>query len=213
MSNPVDVERRNLMMTCIGFILFYFGEGQIIESGKALSLPIGIKLNNTDVLFTAAWIALFYFLWRYWLLGQKKLREFCTYGPLRFITEKQRDAVLSYVLKNKTYEDHPAEEAKWFISMINRNIKSSNPLDWVVEIEKRTEIGGGAYRVVQDTTQGIQLKWYELFRTKFRVIVKYSFTYEKFSDLILPYVMALAAIVCGLLRYVYPPEIASALPV
>ncbi len=61
----IDPERRNLMVTSLGFIIFYLGEGKM-ESDK-LTLPlVNIEFKNTVFLASMAWIMLFWFVFRYW---------------------------------------------------------------------------------------------------------------------------------------------------
>jgi len=61
-----DPERRNLMITSLGFILFFWGGGEL--KGDSLKLPMfNIEFFRPEIIAFFAWLALLWFLYRYWL--------------------------------------------------------------------------------------------------------------------------------------------------
>jgi len=61
-----DPERRNLMITSLGFILFFLAGGKLNED--SLKLPmLNIEFCRPEVIAVFTWIALFWFVYRYWL--------------------------------------------------------------------------------------------------------------------------------------------------
>lgn len=67
-------ERRNLMVTSLGFIIFFLGGGAL--NGEEIRLQIvNITLNKPCVLAWLAWIMLFWFAWRYWLVFRDSYKQ------------------------------------------------------------------------------------------------------------------------------------------
>jgi hypothetical protein len=61
-SNP---ERRNLLVTSLGFVAYYYGHGAFVDKELQLEL-INIHFHKTGFLAALAWTMLFWFLFRYW---------------------------------------------------------------------------------------------------------------------------------------------------
>ncbi|MEJ1385794.1 MAG: hypothetical protein RPV21_15705 [Candidatus Sedimenticola sp. (ex Thyasira tokunagai)] len=60
-----DAERRNLVMTSLGFIIYFVADGHIINDELKIQL-LNIGFNNSHILGVAAWVMLFWFAMRYW---------------------------------------------------------------------------------------------------------------------------------------------------
>jgi len=60
-----DPERRNLVVLSIGFILFKLGRGKIDGTHLKLAM-VNIEFSKPEIIITAAWLMLFWFLLRYW---------------------------------------------------------------------------------------------------------------------------------------------------
>jgi len=61
-----DPERRNLMISSLGFILFFWGGGCLKDD--SLKLPmLNIEFSRPGTIALFAWVALIWFLYRYWL--------------------------------------------------------------------------------------------------------------------------------------------------
>jgi len=58
-------ERRNLIMASLGFILYFLGDGYIID-GKFKIQLLSISFNKPEVIGIFAWLMLFWFAIRYW---------------------------------------------------------------------------------------------------------------------------------------------------
>ena len=63
-------QRRNLNATSITLLVYVLGGG-VIESGKPINMPLdfAIKFETPEIIILFAWLALFYFMWRYWLIS------------------------------------------------------------------------------------------------------------------------------------------------
>lgn len=70
-SNP---ERRNLLVTSLGFIAYYYGGGNFASNDLELEL-IHIHFNKSRFLAELAWTMLFWFLFRYWQTTRGKFTQ------------------------------------------------------------------------------------------------------------------------------------------
>lgn len=62
-------ERKNLIICSLGFILFFYGDAEIID--QTIKLPIlNVEFNNMGFLCFFVWGALFWFLYRYTLTNK-----------------------------------------------------------------------------------------------------------------------------------------------
>lgn len=86
-------ERRNLMVTSLGFIAYYFGGGTVTDS--QLKLPVvNVAFANTTILAGLAWISIFWFLLRYWQTTKGKIEK---EGLPELATYKNRKYLISNV--------------------------------------------------------------------------------------------------------------------
>jgi len=92
-----SAERKNLMMTSIAFIVYYYGKAEM--DGNQLNLPfINVNFHNPDLLGCMAWFALLWFFYRFTLShGRDFLNEF----PAEFLRYRN-DPKLNQYMKNKT---------------------------------------------------------------------------------------------------------------
>lgn len=60
-----DPERRNLMVTSIAFIAFYYGGGSFPDSTVRLQV-INAHFSKPAVLCVIAWLSFLWFIYRYW---------------------------------------------------------------------------------------------------------------------------------------------------
>ncbi|MEW8253854.1 MAG: hypothetical protein AB2747_05850 [Candidatus Thiodiazotropha taylori] len=97
-SNP---ERRNLMLSSIAFLVFFWGGGEF-EKNEIRIQTVNITFNNETVLAVFAWIMLFWFGLRYWQLNQGRLNL-----TLREeVKTEQNNTLLIWYLRAKTGKPH-----------------------------------------------------------------------------------------------------------
>jgi hypothetical protein len=60
-----DPERRNLLVTSLAFIVFFYAGGSFPENEVRLQV-INASFSDPKVLCVIAWVLLFWFLYRYW---------------------------------------------------------------------------------------------------------------------------------------------------
>ena len=93
-NNP---ERRNLVVTSIGFIAYYLGDGRI--DNEILKIQaISITFENTAVLAAMAWIMLFWFFIRYKQIHGGMLQQ----AILNEAVQEKRNSILIKYLQQKT---------------------------------------------------------------------------------------------------------------
>jgi len=88
-----DPERRNLMVTSIAFIAFYFAGGSFPEKSVRLQV-INAEFTRPSVLCLIAWIAFFWFIYRYW---QTHNGNFTTSSKNEFFKWNGRTFIRKYI--------------------------------------------------------------------------------------------------------------------
>lgn len=63
-----NAERRNLVVTAIAFIAYFYGDGNFANHAVTLQV-VSINFSNTKFLAGMAWAAFIWFIYRYWLLN------------------------------------------------------------------------------------------------------------------------------------------------
>lgn len=86
-----DPERRNLIVTSLAFIAYYYAGGAFVDSNVRLQM-VNVTFEKPEVLAGIAWMLLFWFFYRYWLTHKKSF----TSG---FADEKYGYYKLPYVIK------------------------------------------------------------------------------------------------------------------
>jgi hypothetical protein len=64
-SNP---ERRNLVVTALAFIAYFYGGGTFVNHSVTLQV-VSVNFTNTRFLAALAWTSFVWFIYRYWLLN------------------------------------------------------------------------------------------------------------------------------------------------
>lgn len=60
-----DPERRNLMLTSLAFIAYFFAGGEFKETTVRLQV-VNVNFTRPEILALISWMTLFWFLYRYW---------------------------------------------------------------------------------------------------------------------------------------------------
>lgn len=86
-----DPERRNLIVTSLAFIAYYYAGGAFVDSNVRLQM-VNVTFEKPEVLAGIAWMLLFWFFYRYWLTHKKSFRN-------GFSDEKYDYYKLPYVIR------------------------------------------------------------------------------------------------------------------
>lgn len=100
-----DPERRNLLVTSLVFIAYYYAEGSVSNGELKLQI-IDIVFSNPEALAMIAWAILFWFCYRYWVTHKKKFKE----GFEGEISTYSRHPILCYYAfkeSGKTFVGYP----------------------------------------------------------------------------------------------------------
>lgn len=86
-----DPERRNFLVASILFIIYFYGGGKVV--GDQVKLPlVNLEFENMVFLAVFAWVALFWFAYRYQITHAKSfrsafMRELHDFTSVKFIIE------------------------------------------------------------------------------------------------------------------------------
>lgn len=191
MDTTLSAQRRNLMLTSIGFVVYTLGDGNIKDE---LSLPIGIELSNPEVLVLAAWLCLFWFYWRYWVYVDAYAQNEVISKYHKYIKQYYSQELNAQAAKKAPVNDN-VQIQMW---QLDKSNFGGGLWSWAYTIVGVDERG----RAIREEFKGVQEKWYEGFGLKLRSYLSFSFQLTHFGDLIVPHLMFLAALFSGALCYV-----------
>lgn len=177
-SDP-NASRRNLTITSMAFIIFYWGEGTII--GETIKLPlINVALDNPSFLTGLAWFMISWFAFRYWQTNHTEAIDYFK-GDLNvgFSSLNNKSALR---LVNRL-----APEPALRISRLK--IEKDN---WIIEYQCEAPNGRGSTHIV---SRPLTLKKGEGVLLKFRAYINaMKGSRDAFSARIAPYILFIVAI-------------------
>lgn len=195
-----DPERRNLSVASIAFILFYFGGGELADN--LVKLPIvNIRFTNTHFLAVAAWVALFWFLYRYWQKHRGKLRyEFSA----RYRSYYEKDYFRKYAEKKsgESFAKFGDTEGLRITGMINRDgalklrYQRYTDIQWDKNSRKLESATG------ESKSTEIPVNGWMGFAVRFRALIECAYEEPPFSNYGVPYILFGFALVGALLSRV-----------
>lgn len=176
-------ERKNLMVTSIAFLIYYYGKAEL--DGNQISLPImNIKLYNPAFLGYVAWFALLWFSYRFILSHGK---DFYKQFPIEFRKYKNDPRLNQYMKSKANYHashivDFKCTEIKW------------KPINICTLSEFRIRGNGGQVlrgeRMLFDDFKGTVIG--------LRLTIKCFMQNPSFSQSLSPYLLAILAITAPL---------------
>ena len=184
-NNP---ERRNLVITSLGFILYYLGGGEVVDGVLSIQ-AVNLKFHNSFVLAITPWVMLLWFLWRYWQDHRGRAfdqfrKDAYSYVPHEFLTE--------YI--SLTTGLKPGE--KDFYINPSFNLRKN---EWGVTFKRihktiYKEDGITPNTFEQGKTEFIPFKGSKCFWYKFKLYTKAFFEKPGFTSLLSPYLFFFTAI-------------------
>lgn len=207
-----DAERRNLVVTSIAFIAYYLGEGQIEQ--EVLKLPlINIHFYNIQALVAMLWVALLWFLFRYWLTHKRKFKntldsELSPLGKLNVI-RKYFEARTKITLSN-TYTVSTGKELDYHIDKICYRIPEGiysimYSANATIRKPKLARTTSKEYNIMfeclltgDSVHQGfVNLSGVRGNFTLFLCVLKCCVSQPSFSSYVVPYLLCITAIALG----------------
>ncbi|WP_448249874.1 hypothetical protein [Thalassotalea agariperforans] len=187
-----EPERRNLMITSIAFITYFYGEGTFISNEIRLQV-INVSFQNPKFLTLMAWIAIFWFLYRYW---QKYNGKFTTEFLSEFISRQGKTYVKNY-LKYKTKEpifDDFSDEGNQINSLEFKRRKVLINYDFASNAEKDKETGKNIRWTTAQSPKQLNITGIYGSFIIIRIILSCVVRSPSFSNYIIPYILFILAI-------------------
>ena len=181
-----NAERRNLIMTSMGFIVYVLGDAQLLNQQLQMGI-VNLKFENMKFIIIIMWLIFFWFLWRYWLKTKKNHSEF-----------RRSMSDHSIMMVDKTYfskrvkkvlgNDFGRIQGFYFNHSVNLSKIILQPLE---QTERK-------YFLSKKISLEIPLtKNLDVFFIYLRRL-EYGLRKDEFGDVFIPYVLAAIAIFCGL---------------
>ena len=196
-SNP---ERRNLVVTSVAFIAYYYGGGEL--ANNSISLPVvSIRFANTGFIAAMAWAALFWFLYRYWLLHSG---EFVKNFASEVYSYHDKPYIERYAAKRtgRRYagDKDDSEEGVRLRSLVWGGGCLRAPYSYITNIRRNKNTG--AVESYTSATQG-EIRFTDLHGWLIALVVTASCFFRKpsFSNYLMPYLVFVVAVFGLIYRY------------
>ncbi len=186
------------MVSSCAFIIFCFGGGEFLDSSVQLSV-INAKFSNTGFLIAAAWIVLFWCMYRYWLefagIFRKSIyTEMCKVTPgrmFRWYIEKRIGTPLAKdkQMGMRIVELRKNQDGRWCAIVKQTSGKGNDKIT-----------GEITYRYEETTAQEIKLRTPWRKTLMFTIWIRACYQYPSFSTYAVPPILWITAVYGGLSR-------------
>ncbi len=203
MDDP-DPHKRNLVVTSLAFIIFYFADGQVTDTVQ-LSI-VSVTFGNPAALAIAAWVLLFWFALRYWQAQELSWRREFRKELIRVNTGKS----LRRFAEAYTGLQHYVLDGITGMSLSRREL--GYVLSYKKITEARTDESGKITGVIALSDHSVEITG--LYGTYWLLIfcIRTAWYGTVFTSLVFPYLAFVAAVVCGLLVVFAEPAAATSAP-
>lgn len=202
-NNP---ERRNLMVASLAFIVYFFAGGSLADNVVRIQI-VNIKFSHPDLLTVFAWLMLFWFAYRYWLVHSGNFRSDLGAELQRCSTRKFAREYIEKITGELAPED---PEEGWHIQTLN--------------LSGYTIVANLFYatNVTRDEKDGITRSWSDSGSTKNKVPQQVKLTgftgritsmrlfaecfafQPSFSSYVVPYILFVVAVIAGIRQAISP---------
>lgn len=194
-------ERRNLLVTSLAFIAYFYGGG-VFKDGDVKLQVINVHFEKTSILAAIAWLLLFWFFYRFY---QKYSGSFVR-GIKDEIYRSSDRLFLSKYVSRHLNEPIPTDKDKGY--RVEGFDQESNRLSlkytYCTEIQrgKDREISGWVNR--DDSKNGtVELRGMSGFVAKVRLLLLCVYRYPSFADFAVPYLLFTIALLGPAYAYVF----------
>jgi hypothetical protein len=189
-----DPERRNLVVTSLGFIIFYWGEGSLVSDELRLQL-VNIKFENTSFLAVFAWVMLFWFAWRYWLTHQGDAKKEFTNELFHLVDQE----FLNKYVAHKTGLVYQGNGGFGAVKRIPLEPDKYPPRLKYMELKKTEQGDDGVERNVSNDRQlNIPFAGMSLLKIDFKFSILAAIRKPGFTSYYVPYLLFYAAVLIGM---------------
>ncbi|WP_309046012.1 hypothetical protein [Marinobacter sediminicola] len=193
-SNP---ERRNLSITSLAFIVYFFAGGRFEESKVTLNV-INANFERPFILAAIAWLALFWFIYRYWLVHSG---DFSSNFTREFSAWSNKPCFRKFAERKMGKEFPIDKEEGYHIANVNWK-KGRVVLGWVYasNITRDEQQKIVSYSQSRDSENGdLCITGFRGWLIAIRETAKCCLINRSFSEYLVPYLLAALAIIGGIL--------------
>jgi len=199
-----DPERRNLMVTSIAFIAYFYAGGSFPESNVRLQV-INAEFSQPEILALIAWSTFCWFIYRYWVTHRG---NFIASFSNEFTEIREKLYIINFLNKelkqtlhiNEPNNEYYASNLRWVggsvVATCNYASITRNPEGKIVS----SSSGGGIHNRAPKYIKFKGIKgWFLVFRATLSCIIKQP----SFSNYVVPYFLSFLAILGAALRYIF----------
>jgi hypothetical protein len=187
-----NAERRNLMVTSIGFIAYFYAGGSFPNSSVRLQV-INADFSRPEVLSVMAWTAFIWFLYRYWVTHSG---DFTKHFRGELYDLRIKSYIKSYALKRLDRDlvigqkdGHIVSQFAWGGGCLKIG------LTYITNVV-RDENGDATNWTIDADTKEVSIKMSDLngWALALKINLECMLKYPSFSNYMVPYILALVAI-------------------
>lgn len=188
-------QRRDLYATSLGLILFHLAGARLRDDAVLTTVPV--HLTKPSVLYWAVWAALFYFLFRYWMVAPPAIARFKDEWRIQTLASKKyRQLVANYAARSIRVND----ERKRALNLISSGsipdyADGDPPIRWNDFKNLKNSANPTIAGIRGDTVPFIESERDDLCAAKRRGFVRAIFLERTATDVIAPYILALLAVI------------------
>lgn len=194
-----DPERRNLTVTSIGFITYFYAGGSLPDTSVRLEV-VNVEFSRPEVLAVIVWLAFIWFIYRYWLTHNG---DFTNYFSSELTHWQGKSYIKNYASKNigqdlVTDQDkgYHVNSLAWSGGCLNINVIYA---EGIVR-NANGEIGSYSSTDISNKHEPIKMSDAKGWLLALRASMECMFKYPSFSNYIVPYILSLVALAGVALR-------------
>lgn len=191
-----DPERRNLVMTSFGFILFFAADGYIINNELRVQL-LNIGFRKPETLAIVSWILLLWFILRYWQTHEGKALDTLNQDVCHVLFQGKKRFLIWYAKKRLKlpYKD----ENGFLLGRFSIEKTGWNIYYTTVTEYRDNQDGSESFKRKVEGDEVLKLDGFIAIPAKIYFICKACFTREGFTSYSVPYLLFWAAIALALI--------------
>ncbi|MBT3017314.1 MAG: hypothetical protein KME63_16360 [Candidatus Thiodiazotropha sp. (ex Clathrolucina costata)] len=197
-----NAERRNLTVTSIAFIAYFYAGGSFPDTSVKLQV-INAEFSQPEMLAVIAWGMLVWFIYRYWQAhGGSFVNDFRS----EFNEWKSRQYIKKYVASRIGCDLATDKVEGYYVTSIFwKNWYVSTSCVYATNIGRRSDGTIQSYSQGPSEKQIPEIKFTNLngWVLALRSTMECAFKYPSFSNYIVPYILALLAVCGGLWRILF----------
>ena len=198
-----DPERRNLVVTSLAFIVYYYAGGSFPDKSIRLQV-INVDFSHPYILGVIAWVALFWFIYRYWLTHQGSFISGYSAELSNYLYEPYVKNYVSTKSNQVFVTDNDEKEGYYLKSLRWQSARVVSDCIFVTNITRNKTGGIPSYQSNPDDERNFTIKytdfygWVVVLRATANCFIKQ----KSFSSYLVPYLLAVLAIMGALIKLI-----------